>query len=275
MRKDDFIGQAFYWFTGVVEDVTDPEMLNRVRVRCIGYHTESTARVKTVDLPWATVVMPNTDASLKGVGGNHELEIGSWVVGFFRDGMSAQDPMVLGSIATQTEGEKDIPVEAQLSPPTNKVHKTQAGHLIEFDNTADIERINIQHGTNKSTLNIDAEGVTIVKSISLGDEPKTHTLTMDPKTNIVNLLHHTGTTINIAEDGTINIISATEGEGDDASGNTINMTGNTTITGTLTVTEDTSLKKKLAVTDTITGSSTVAGTNLDTGHKKGTAYPHG
>lgn len=266
MRNDDFIGQQFYWFTGVVEDVTDPEMLNRVRVRCIGYHTESTARLKTVDLPWATVVMPNTDASLKGIGGNHELEIGSWVVGFFRDGMSAQDPMVLGSIATQTEGEKDIPVEAQLNPPTNKVHKTQAGHLIELDNTPDIERINIMHGTNKSTLNIDVEGVTTVKSISLGDEPKTHTLTMDPKTNTITLLHHSGTTININEAGDVSIDSVSD---------VISIDGNTTITGTLNVSEATTLQSTLAVTDTITGSSTVAGTNLDTGHKKGSAYPHG
>ena len=61
----------------------------------------------------------------------------------------------------------------------------------------------------------------------------------------------------------------------DSISDVISIDGNTTITGSLTVSEDTTLQKKLAVTDTITGSSTVAGTNLDTGHKKGTAYPHG
>ena len=36
-----FMGaDGFIWFTGVVEDRDDPEALGRVRVRCLGYHSE-------------------------------------------------------------------------------------------------------------------------------------------------------------------------------------------------------------------------------------------
>ena len=146
-KEDQFISpnNNFVWFTGIVEDVSDPLYMNRVRVRCIGYHTTDKGVLPTDKLPWATVMMPNTSSSYKGFGSNHELMVESWVVGFFRDGPSAQDAVILGSITSSTDGTIDIPVEAQLNPPTNKVHKTEAGHLVEFDNTTGAERIHIRH----------------------------------------------------------------------------------------------------------------------------------
>ncbi len=96
-----FVGGQFAWFTGVVEDRFDPLEMNRVRVRCFGYHSENLADVKTKDLPWATVMMPTTSSGTSGIGDTpHGLMEGSWVVGFFRDGPSAQDPIILGSIAS-------------------------------------------------------------------------------------------------------------------------------------------------------------------------------
>ena len=127
-RSDDqYIGGQFTWFTGIVKDINDTENLNRVKVQALGFYDDAIA---VDDLPWATVMMPVTSASLKGNGGNHHLEVGSWVVGFFRDGPSAQDPMVMGSIATQTDSTQDIPTESSVD---NKVYKSKAGHLIEID----------------------------------------------------------------------------------------------------------------------------------------------
>ena len=41
MASSNFMGlDGFVWFTGVVEDRNDPAKLGRVRVRCIGFHTE-------------------------------------------------------------------------------------------------------------------------------------------------------------------------------------------------------------------------------------------
>jgi len=179
MRQDDFIGQQFYWFTGEVEDVQDPKKMNRVRVRCHGYYGNAD-EVATTDLPWATVMMPSTSQSSKGFGRTHELEVGSWVVGFFRDGSSAQDPLVMGSIATSTADEvgpmdvnrtatTDIPEETQANYPDNKVYKSKSGHIVEFDNTDGAERINIRHRTG-SNFSIDSNGDTFVDSTASGGE---------------------------------------------------------------------------------------------------------
>ena len=160
-NEDQFIGGEFSWFTGVIEDINDPDNLNRVKVRCHGWHTSNASLVSTENLPWATVMMPVTSASIQGNGGNHHLEVGSWVVGFFRDGPSAQDPMVMGSIATQTNGTQDIPTESSVD---NKVYKSKAGHLIEIDNEDGKERINIKHKSGSYIL-FKADGQIEIKSL--------------------------------------------------------------------------------------------------------------
>ena len=64
-----FMGQdGFIWFVGVVEDRNDPEALGRVRVRCLGYHTENLESLPTVNLPWAHVMHPVTDPAMHGMG---------------------------------------------------------------------------------------------------------------------------------------------------------------------------------------------------------------
>ena len=209
LRQDDqFVGGQFDWFIGVVEDTNDPKKLNRVKVRCFGYHTDDKAEVKTEDLPFATVMMPTTSPSVEGIGQNHQLLSGSWVVGFFRDGPSAQDPVILGSIMSFTEtardtslgfsgtfgnkaGLSDVPTEVD-DLNANQVTKTVAGHLIELDNTDGATRINIKHKS--------------------------------------------GTTININEEGTVSI---------DAVNDIVNIDGNTTITGTLHVTENVTGAKEI------------------------------
>ena len=178
---DGFKNGEFTWFIGKVESITDPKNLNRVKVRCYGYHTQDTSEVSTDDLPFATVVMPVTAASLKGIGGNHHLEIGSWVFGFFRDGPSAQDPMVVGSIATQEDGVQDIPTE---SSETNKVYKSKAGHLIEIDNTDGSERINVKHKSG-TTINISSDGTVSI-------EASNDIVNIKGNTTITGTLHATG-----------------------------------------------------------------------------------
>jgi hypothetical protein len=161
MKSDEFIGGQFEWFTGIVKDIDDTDNLNRVKVHCLGFYDN----VLTADLPWATVVMPVTNASIKGNGGNHHLEVGSWVVGFFRDGPSAQDPMVMGSIATQTDGTQDIPTESSVD---NKVYKSKSGHLIEIDNTDGDERVNIKHKSgSRITMNSDGTVSIVATNIKL------------------------------------------------------------------------------------------------------------
>ena len=221
LRQDDqFVGGQFDWFIGVVEDTNDPKKLNRVKVRCFGYHTDDKAEVKVEDLPFATVMMPSTSPSVEGIGQNHQLLSGSWVVGFFRDGPSAQDPIILGSIMSFTEekidtslgfqgtygnkeGTSDVPTEVD-DLNANQVTKTVGGHLIELDNTTGEERIKVKHKSG-TTLLIDKNGGVHVNAIN-------DIVTIDGNTTITGKLHVTEEQTNdktIVAQGTITDSGAT------------------------------------------------------------------
>jgi hypothetical protein len=100
MSENYFMGlDGFVWFTGVVEDRNDPDALGRVRVRCLGYHTEDLNDIPTKDLPWATVMHPVTDPSMQGLGNSPSFLVeGSWVIGFFMDAREKQQPIIMGSL---------------------------------------------------------------------------------------------------------------------------------------------------------------------------------
>jgi hypothetical protein len=100
MSYNNFLGQdGFIWFTAVVEDRQDPSKLGRVRVRCLGYHTEDKTVLPTSDLPWAHVLLPITSSGISGIGQTPlGLLEGSWVFGFFRDALHKQEPVIIGSL---------------------------------------------------------------------------------------------------------------------------------------------------------------------------------
>ena len=90
---------GFTWFVGVVEDRNDPKYLGRVRVRCLGLHTENLEKLPTADLPWAHPMNPITSATISGVGQTPLGPVeGTWVVGFFSDGGEAQTPIIMGTL---------------------------------------------------------------------------------------------------------------------------------------------------------------------------------
>jgi len=95
-----FMGQdGFVWFVGVVEDRNDPDQLGRVKVRCLGFHTDDLLEIPTLDLPWAHVMHPVTDAAMHGLGNSPSFLVeGSWVIGFFRDAVEKQQPVIIGSL---------------------------------------------------------------------------------------------------------------------------------------------------------------------------------
>ena len=96
----NFMGKdGFQWFVGVVEDRQDPKHLGRVRVRCLGYHTEDIIKLPTRDLPWAHPMNPITSATVSGVGQTPLGVVeGTWVVGFFQDGEESQQPIIMGTL---------------------------------------------------------------------------------------------------------------------------------------------------------------------------------
>ena len=96
----NFMGKdGFQWFVGVVEDRQDPKKLGRVRVRCLGYHSENISDLPTSQLPWAHPMNPITSATVSGVGQTPLGVVeGTWVVGFFQDASDAQQPIIMGTL---------------------------------------------------------------------------------------------------------------------------------------------------------------------------------
>ena len=120
MNIANFIGrEGFNWWIGQVEndgakfwnaeldggagdfDYGDWDWTNKVKVRIIGYHSPNRKELPTKDLPWAQVLMPPIYSQRSGIGSVHQLQLNSWVVGFFMDGSSAQIPIVMGSISDE------------------------------------------------------------------------------------------------------------------------------------------------------------------------------
>ena len=86
----------------------DWDWTNKVKVRIVGYHTSNKAELPTEDLPWALCLMPVTMPQRSGIGGHHQLQINSWVIGFFMDGAAAQVPIVTVSYTHLTLPTKRI-----------------------------------------------------------------------------------------------------------------------------------------------------------------------
>ena len=114
----DFYGDNFRWFVGVVVDVIDPLRLDRVKVRIHGVHTgneqiqskSEKTKIQNEDLPWAQVVLPSTEPGVTGLGANVQLKNRAQVFGVFLDGKDSQHPLVLGSIP-KIETEKNVTTE--------------------------------------------------------------------------------------------------------------------------------------------------------------------
>ena len=98
--NNNFMGKdGFVWWQGVVEDRQDPLYLGRCRVRILGWDTEDKVKMPTEELPWAFPIQPITSAAQTGVGLSPTGPVeGTFVVGFYRDGEDAQEPVFFGTL---------------------------------------------------------------------------------------------------------------------------------------------------------------------------------
>ena len=94
----NYYGDDMRWFVGTVANNLDPIRVGRVQVRIHGIHSSQEGQVPTYDLPWAQVVLPTTEGGTSGIGRNPMLQPGAQVIGFFLDGKTSQNPIILGSI---------------------------------------------------------------------------------------------------------------------------------------------------------------------------------
>jgi hypothetical protein len=241
----------FVWFQGVVEDVNDPKMIGRVRVRCIGYHTEDINELPVDLLPWAPFLNGTNAMSAPNV------LPGDWVVGFFLDGDQAQQPVVMGSLIGIPK-QKDSSVglndpsgtwPRKLETPTNsgsargespaqeyKAHtawgnptgyaarypfnhvmETDKGAMFEMDDTEGAERVCVFHHKG-SYVEFLPDGTIVVKSVK-----ERWDVTFANHTMLVNGDLSIGATGNIALTAGGNMKLSAGGTLDAASGGDLNL----------------------------------------------------
>ena len=154
---EDFMGKnGFVWWTGVVEELSDPLKIGRVRVRIFGFHSPDKTVLPTENLPWAIPLQPITSAAISGVGTSPTgLVAGSWVMGFFRDGRNAQDPVVMGSFAGIPQDVSD-PNEGFNDP--NGKYPTQ-----EYIGESDVNRL--ARGQQTTNTIVDAKRQSRVQGV--------------------------------------------------------------------------------------------------------------
>lgn len=90
---------------------------------------------------------------------------------------------------------RPIPSEAQKSPPTTRVLKTPAGHVLQFDDEASAEKVALKH-TIGSELAIDEQGTTVLT------DQNGSKLTLDANGNSVTLEDSNGNKLVMDSSGT-------------------------------------------------------------------------
>ena len=134
MGKDGFV-----WWQGVVEDRHDPLYLGRCKVRILGWHTDVRKDMPISSLPWAYPIQPITSAAQTGVGISPTGPVeGTWVVGFFRDGEAAQEPVFFGTLGgipeAPTRSDQGFGDPRVVEPPDEgHPFKALAKRLLKYD----------------------------------------------------------------------------------------------------------------------------------------------
>ena len=83
MINNNFLGKnGFIWFNGVVEDEQGPQKLGRLRVRCVGIHTQ--IKHNYSQTYGRKVIRFNYSSGISGLEKFSSFIVeGSWVFGYF------------------------------------------------------------------------------------------------------------------------------------------------------------------------------------------------
>ncbi|MDC3266479.1 hypothetical protein OAU13_00985 [bacterium] len=202
---------SMVWFVGVVEDVNDPLLINRVRVRCVGYHPKDKTLLPTKSLPWAPFISSTAQMSAPMV------NQGDWVIGFFIDGQLAQQPVVIGSYISIPEAAAN-PNEGFFDPsgihPRLLNEGTNSRHARGEEGTPD--RNAIAYTKSSATASVSAaDGTKFTEPLSQFDAryPYNHVMETDrghvfelddtPDAERVQIFHRKGSFVEFHPDGTV------------------------------------------------------------------------
>ncbi len=188
-------GKYFGKYRGFVVDNADPSHIGRLKLRVPSV-------LGTTELDWARPCLPFGGLANQGLFVIPEKEAQVWVE--FEEGELSQ-PIWTGTFWQKAD---ESPKEAQRDPPTTRVLKTPTGHVLQFDDEKDKEKI-ILHHMKGAELSIDENG-TVVWTDAAGS-----TLTMDADAGEVVVSEANGNTVSMTSSGTTI---------EDANGNKIEMT---------------------------------------------------
>lgn len=172
--------QNVEWFVGVVEDISDPLKLGRIRIRSLGWHTENKTAIPTESLPWAMVSQPITSAASSGIGHSPTgILPGTWVVGFFSDGGNGQQPVVTGTLAGSPVDKPNS--QLGFSDPSGKFPRP------EYLGESGVNRLCRNESIDKTIVQKKKDGLDKNVSTSSGkvwSEPKTPYAAVYPKNHV-------------------------------------------------------------------------------------------
>ena len=131
----------------------DWDWTNKVKVRIMGYHSPNKIELPTEELPWALVMMPVTSPQKSGIGSLHQLQINSWVIGFFMDGANAQVPIIIGALGDE-------------NPQSG--YGSEGGTAVGFDQLSSPDYDELVHGGEGTT--VGGTGSTVQDNEETGQE---------------------------------------------------------------------------------------------------------
>jgi len=136
LKDTKSVKSSFY--VGVVEDIQDPEKLDRVRVRVMGIHIEKKSgddnHLKTEELPWANVLAPTMFGMSTGVGISFAPIQGTWVLVVFEND-DLQKPIVMGSMKgfvtknQTTDSDKGFRDPEKIYPLQDRINESDTNRL--------------------------------------------------------------------------------------------------------------------------------------------------
>lgn len=176
--QDKYFGK----YRGFVKDNDDPEQRGRLRLSVPSVLGEALTG-------WALPCLPFGGLADQGLFMVPEIDARVWVE--FEAG-NLNQPIWTGTFWQQSG---DAPGEAAVSPPTTRVFKTPAGHVLQFDDAQGQEAFHLIHPAGAQT-SVDEKGTVVIT------DARDNTLTLDADSGEIVLEDGHGNTLLMNSGGT-------------------------------------------------------------------------
>ena len=144
MFIQDYYGDNFKPLIGVVEELVDEVF---VKVRVYGIHPIDKEAVTTDMLPLAQVIYPTTGGQAASGSISHNLEVDSWVVGFWIDWPYCQQLIITGTIqgtdysmSTQSSGSGEFVGQGSSDEGASSGDEVNTGETLNIPGGSNVEK---------------------------------------------------------------------------------------------------------------------------------------